>query len=250
MIDLVARFNASQYEVLRGGPETAETPLLLLPVLDTSWKRESIDLSVPRSIPRTSLTAQQRVFVQRLLYVPDLSGAGFNPHPALLDAFDTIRTGVLGEIPAAPPWRRLYISRADSGTRVLTNEAEVIEHASRAGFSPILLGNLSVHDQVRLFSEASHILAPHGAGLTNIGFCQPGSVLCELQMDSYVHWAFRLLAALRGVRYGCLIGVTVGEKGPWAHSNAWRLDIGALDAVLNDPRFVANSDKTAPALPQ
>jgi hypothetical protein len=249
MIDLVTRFNASQYEALRCDAETAETPQLLMPALDTSWKRESIDLSVPRSIPRIYLTADARVFVRRLLYIPDLSGGAFNPHPALLEAFDTIRTGVLRQVPAPRPWRRLYISRADSHSRVLTNEAEVIEHASRAGFTAVLLGNLSVHDQVRLFAEASHILAPHGAGLTNIGFCQPGSVLCELQMDSYVHWAFRVLAALRGIRYGCLIGETVGERNAWAHNNAWRLDIGALDAVLNDSRFGGKAIDAVPADP-
>jgi capsular polysaccharide biosynthesis protein len=249
MIDLVTRFNASQYEAQRCDPESTETPLLLMPTLDTSWKRETIDLSVPRSVPRISLTAEARMFARRLLYVPDLSGGAFNPHPALLEAFDTIRARVLGDIPAPRPWRRLYVSRTDSRSRVLTNEAEVIEHAIQAGFTPVLLGNLSVRDQVRLFAEASHILAPHGAGLTNLGFCQPGAVLCELQMDSYVHWAFRVLAALRGVRYGCLIGTTVGERNSWAHSNAWRLDITVLDAVLNDPRFVGNSAAAGPADP-
>jgi hypothetical protein len=240
MIDVGARFNARLCEALRRDLESAETPLLLLPILDTSWKRESIDLALPSSLPRVALTGDARVFVQRLLYVPDLSGAGFNPHPALLDMFDTMRARVLGERRAPRPWRRLYIDRADSDSRLLINQAQVRARASAAGFTPVLLSELSVHNQVRLFAEASHILAPHGSGLTNIGFCQPGSVLCELQMDSYVHWSFRLLAALRGVRYGCIVGETVGEKEPWVHSNVWRLDMAALDAVLADPKFAAN----------
>jgi capsular polysaccharide biosynthesis protein len=185
------------------------------------------------------VAAEGCVFVQRLLYVPDLSGGAWNPHPALLDAFDTIRHRALGGLPATQPWRRLYISRTDSGNRKLINEADVIGRAERAGFSVVLLSTLSVAEQVRLFAEASHILAPHGAGLTNIGFCQPGAVLCELHMDSYVHWAFRRLAALRGVRYGCLIGTIVGDRGSEVHGNVWRLDLGALDALLSDSRFIS-----------
>lgn len=239
LIDLAARFNASLYEAMRCDVETSEVPLLLLPTLDTSWKKESIDLALPSSIPRISLTADARVCVQRLLYVPDLSGAGFNPHPALLDVFDTIRARVFGAEQAQRPWRKLYIHREDSGNRLLINEAQVRERAGAAGFTPVSLSKLSVPHQVRLFAEASHILAAHGAGVTNICFCQPGAVLCELQMDSYVHWSMRLLAALRGVHYGCIVGETVGERQRWVHSNVWRLDIAALDAVLTDPRFGA-----------
>ena len=171
--------------------------------------------------------------------MPDLSGAGCNPHPALLEVFDAIRARVLGEQQQARPWRRIFIHREDSGNRTLINEAQVSERARAAGFTPVSLSTLSVRDQVRLFSEASHILAAHGAGLTNICFCQRGAVLCELQMDSYVHWSFRLLAALRGVRYGCIVGETVGERQRWVHSNVWRLDMAELETVLADPRFGA-----------
>jgi hypothetical protein len=237
MIDLVTRFRTTQYEVLKLDSATTSTPILVLPPLDTFWKRETISHSVSSQIPRLFLVGRGRLFVKRLLYVPDLSGGAFNPHPAILDSFDAIRTKVMGDGPMPPPWRRLYISRADSGSRVLINEAEIMERAVRAGFTPVVLGKLSTAEQVRIFAEASHILAPHGAGLTNIGFCQRGVRLCELQMNCYVHWAFRVLAALRGVRYGCLIGARIGERHAWAHNNSWYLDPKALDSVLDDPRF-------------
>jgi hypothetical protein len=95
LIDLVTRFRVSEYRALQLDTQTSDTPLLLLPPLDTSWKSESLTHSVPRHIPRLSLAASGRLFVERLLYIPDLSGAGFNPHPAILDAFNAIRTSVL-----------------------------------------------------------------------------------------------------------------------------------------------------------
>ena len=237
LVGIMARFRPLDYEVFGRDPATKETPILLVPQLDSSWKRESLSLSVPDDLPRMSLTVEGRVFVHRLLYIPDLSGGGWNPHPAMLDAFNIIRARVMGAATTATTMAALVISRVDSGNRVLINEAEVIGRAERAGFSPITLSEFTVSEQVRLFAEATHILAPHGAGLTNIVFCQAGAVLCELHMDSYVHWGYRRLAALRGMRYGCLVGTTFGERMAWAHSNTWCLDIASLEGVLADSNF-------------
>ena len=238
LIDAMTRFRPAEYEAFEREPDTAGKPNVLIPTLDVFWKWESLGLTLPRGVPRLPLTGDGRAFVQRLLYVPDLSGGAFNPHPALLEAFDAIRAAVLGGSPTSPPTRRIYVSRADSRNRVLVNEAEVIARAENAGFTHVVLTKMAVPDQIRLFAEASHILAPHGAGLTNVAFCQPGARLCELQMDSYVHWAFRRIAALRGVRYGCLVGTTVSRHPVAVHGNTWRIDLDAVDAVLADPRFI------------
>jgi capsular polysaccharide biosynthesis protein len=120
---------------------------------------------------------------------------------------------------------------------VLANEPAVIARLAAAGFEIVQLSPLSVAEQIRIFAEASHIISPHGAGLTNIGFCQPGAALCELHMDRYVHWTFRRLAALRGVRYGCLVGQTATEQAGWVHGNSWTIELAALEAVLADARF-------------
>jgi capsular polysaccharide biosynthesis protein len=238
LVDALARFSARHFAALGTVPQAPGGPVLLVPQLDVFWKWETLNALVPAEVPRIALAAEGMMFVQRLLYLPDLSGGGVLPHRALLDAFDAIAASVLGgdrEV-VARPWRRIYVARSDSGKRVLVNESEVIARAARAGFTPVVLSSLSVPEQVRLFAEASHILAPHGAGLTNLGFCRPGTAVCELHMDTYLHWAFRRLAALRGLRYGCLVGETV-ERGAWAHDNRWRIDPDAVDAVLRDPRF-------------
>ena len=237
MADAMSRFDAAQFAAIGSAQEAPGSPALLVPTLDVFWKWETLNALVPDTITRVALAEGGRVFVQRLLFVPDLSGAGFTPHPGLLHVFDRIGAA-LGHDPAARPWRRIYVARTDSRNRVLANEPEVMALAARAGFTPVVLSTLSVGEQARLFAEASHILAPHGAGLTNIGYCRPGARLCELQMDGYVHWAFRRLAALRGLDYGCVVGDVLGPPGAWAHANTWHIDPDAIDAVLRDPAFV------------
>jgi capsular polysaccharide biosynthesis protein len=170
--------------------------------------------------------------VERLLFVPDLTGAGFNPHPALLAAYDRILLAVTGSSRKLAAGRKLYISRLDSQSRVLVNEREIQAVAESVGCTSVVLSELTFQEQVRLFAEASLIVAPHGAGLTNIGFCRPGTTLCELHMDSYVHWSFRRLAALRGLHYGCVVGETWAKPAPASPGQAWRLDPGRLRDVL------------------
>ncbi len=239
LIDAMSRFSQQAYELAPATPAAGLSALLLAPPTDTPWKAETLSACLPETIPRISLHAEARVFAQRLIYVPSLAGSGFSPHPTLLAFYDRLRNTVLGDAASkARPWRRLFVSRADSTNRVMVNEAEIAAMAEAAGFTTVVLTGQPLAEQVRLFAEASHIIAPHGAALVNIGFCAPGATLCELHMDRYVHWSFRRLAALRGVRYGCLIGETIPPIHDWTHSNRWRLDPGALQGLLPGRDFL------------
>ena len=40
---------------------------------------------------------------------------------------------------------------------------------------------------MRTFAEASHVLAAHGAGLTNLLWCQPGTKVLEIQDKNMIH---------------------------------------------------------------
>ncbi len=239
LIDVAGRYSADRFAALGAAQQAPGAPVMLVPELDMAWKWETLNLLLPDTVPRIALTAGGISFVQRLLFIPDLSGGGHLPHSALLRVFDAIRVAALGahHERSVPPWRRLYVARTDTAQRRLLNEAEVMARAEAAGFTPVELGRLSVGEQARLFAEATHILAPHGAGLTNIGFCRPGTKLCELHMDSYLQWSFRRLAALRGLSYGCVVGETV-TRDTWVHGNTWRIDAEAVGAVLRDPRFI------------
>ena len=71
--------------------------------------------------------------------------------------------------------RRLYLSRAQATRRHLVNEAELLPVLEAFDVRPVQLEAYSIPEQVRLFREAEWIVAPHGAGLTNLLFA-PRSV--------------------------------------------------------------------------
>jgi hypothetical protein len=65
---------------------------------------------------------------------------------------------------------KIYISREDASQRKVLNEDEVTNFLSNYGFQTVLLSNLTFSEQVRIFSRADVVVAPHGAGLTNTIF--------------------------------------------------------------------------------
>lgn len=80
---------------------------------------------------------------------------------------------------------RIYISRSKSDKRKIWNEDQVTDLLSHYGFITVVLEELSVAQQVEIFSSASAIVAPHGSGLANLAFCHPGTKIIEIFAQDY-----------------------------------------------------------------
>ena len=83
-----------------------------------------------------------------------------------------------GAVPS--PKRRLYVSRKDASLRRVANETEVLDALQPLGFEVIVGGDLSVAEQIRLFSGAEMVVAPNGAAFANLVFAPPGAFVVEL----------------------------------------------------------------------
>lgn len=101
---------------------------------------------------------------------------------------------------------RLYISRADTFHRHVLNEDEVTGLLAKYGFRTVTLKHMTVDDQIRLFSSAKIIVAPHGAGLTNLVFCKPGTKIIEFFSPNYIDLSYWRLSSYASLDYYYLIG--------------------------------------------
>ena len=84
----------------------------------------------------------------------------------------------------APPkdaHQRLYISRKKVRRRHLTNEAELLSLFAQFGYQTVHLENWSLVQQIQRFQQTSHVVAPHGAGLTNILFLPQQAKILEIR---------------------------------------------------------------------
>jgi capsular polysaccharide biosynthesis protein len=125
------------------------------------------------------------------------------------------------------PGRRLYITRRDALTRRLLNEAALLERLIRYSFDVVELTSLSVTEQARLFASAQLVVAPHGAGLTNIVFCEKGATVIELMPDDYFNPCFEVVAAHRSLCYTRLIAQTVN---PTTHDHV--MDVNVVEQIV------------------
>jgi capsular polysaccharide biosynthesis protein/tetratricopeptide (TPR) repeat protein len=104
--------------------------------------------------------------------------------------------------------RRVYISRRAARWRRVINETEVLEALRPWGFVPVQLEVLSLAEQIALMQKAEAVMGIHGAGLTNLAFCQPGTVAIEIFPSNAVLPYFWSLAQVVGLNYFPLVAPT------------------------------------------
>lgn len=112
------------------------------------------------------------------------------------------------------PWRKVFISRQGADRRRLINEAELWPKLERRGFQSVLMEDLSFAEQVRLMQETRVLLAPHGAGLTNMLFCAPESQIVELADLSFPNPNFYAVASAMKLHYWLVPAEPVGQASP------------------------------------
>lgn len=99
----------------------------------------------------------------------------------------------------------VYISRRDAQFRNVTNETELLEMARAYGFKDYTLSSMPFAEQAKLFASARVILSPHGAGLSNLVFCQEGTQVIEFFAGGYVKPTYHNLAGKTGLAYHHLV---------------------------------------------
>jgi capsular polysaccharide biosynthesis protein len=157
-------------------------------------------LMAPAGFPSPQLVERIREFVR------PLQGAG----------------GGLGE--------KIFISREKARRRRIVNEAALWKELEGRGFVKVRLEELTWSQQIAAFAAAKIIVAPHGAGLANLVFCEPGSRVVECFNPAFVDGYFWRLAAVRGLDYRPVVGV--GEPlGCELKSNRLDMDVNVAEVV-------------------
>ncbi|MHC2066025.1 glycosyltransferase family 61 protein [Bremerella sp. T1] len=76
--------------------------------------------------------------------------------------------------------KRVYVSRSRMKRRNCLNDDDVMTMLSKYGFERYHLETMSVREQIQLFQQAEIIVGPHGAGLVNMVFSTPGTMVVEI----------------------------------------------------------------------
>lgn len=103
---------------------------------------------------------------------------------------------------------RIYISRRRVERRHLQNELELLPILDRYGYGIVELEDWSIERQVQLFRGATHVVAPHGAGLTNALWMPVGGKVLEIR-PSYASgdFCFSEICALSSLDHEVLVPI-------------------------------------------
>lgn len=165
--------------------ETRKNPKILIPEEPPSWMVESLELAGVSESDRTELT--QHLNVNNLV-VPSY------PRPLRIECEwtrETLRRG----INSYSDHDRIYVTRRKATRRRVRNERALTKLLQKYGFKTYALEELTVREQVNLFSNANIVISPHGAGLANIVYADSLTVI-ELFGESKKTTFYRLAQLL------------------------------------------------------
>jgi len=154
------------------------------------------------------LATSKNIHCEELILPSYPSGLGqYNP-----DALTWLRETFLSSASNSRLAERIYISRSMAKSRRIVNESQIDEVLARHGFRKVILERLPILDQFTLFSTASHIIAPHGAGLANLVFASEGARVLELFPRGSLNACYWTLSNYRGLAYSCSVNPLSPQK--------------------------------------
>jgi len=100
--------------------------------------------------------------------------------------------------------QRFYLTRRGRA-RSPVNEPEIEALMAAAGWAVIDPEQLTLAQQMSLFSGADAIVAPHGGALVNMAWCRPGTCVLELCADNFLNGCYEGMAVHLDLQHDFLI---------------------------------------------
>lgn len=220
MLEILPRF-----EILRRSG-IAYDGLYMSPLV-TSFQREALELigfDAKRALwsnTRTHVKADQ-------LVVPSLPGA-----PGQIPRWVA---GYLRDVflpkQAFAQTERILISRRKAARRRILNDEQVLASLRPFGFREVILEDYTVREQAKLFASAEWVVATHGAALTNLVFCSPGTHVVELFAPSRYFNNFQVLSHLMDLQYHGLLTSQKKMGRSALKKQDFSIDVSSLSAYM------------------
>jgi capsular polysaccharide biosynthesis protein/glycosyltransferase involved in cell wall biosynthesis len=105
------------------------------------------------------------------------------------------------------PTQKLLVDRGGGVSRQVRKWEEIRNKLLSLGFVEFDPGQASLEEQAATFGRAGIVVGAHGAALTNLVFCQPGTRVLEMFGADYVNPCYRNLCAAAGLEHHAVVDV-------------------------------------------
>ena len=96
---------------------------------------------------------------------------------------------------------KIIIGRPQGSKRNLINIEELKNKITPLGYQYYELEDMSLIEQIKLFTSASHIVAVHGAALSHLMFCHPKTFVLDLIHENYNVYCFFKISKILDLSY-------------------------------------------------
>jgi hypothetical protein len=103
------------------------------------------------------------------------------------------------------------------------------------GWETVTLTGMNTKKQIELFSSASHVISTHGAGLTNLLWCQTGTKVIEIsQTELLEKKVYPVLSHHLGLSHHVMLGKKVLIAGDKIKGVKRKKDFNNLSIKISD----------------
>lgn len=193
VFSLLAMWSTSFYHWIHDVLPRLEAALAHLPVgtkflINDNPTRWQLDTLGAYGISERDLEiqpAKARTEIERLWFATPAGQTGFGSRDLLEKVSSRLRKHF--NIQTHKDRCGIFVSRAKSRCRRFTNESEVLIILEKYKFQKVFCEDLTIAEQIGLFWNAGRVLAPHGAGLANMVFCQSKTLIGEVHYAETVY---------------------------------------------------------------
>jgi capsular polysaccharide biosynthesis protein len=155
-------------------------------------------------------------FEPRMNNIPQSSNGSFN-----LEALNHVRNFFKSKAASNKKWPKKIFLKRSSGYRNLVNSKEIEALLKKQGFEIFDFKNLSLKDQIGLFSNADIIIGSSGAHFANIIFCNKKTdvyiLISDVKETIYAYWPN--ISSLFDIQIKYIIGHVRVSKSVNVHSD-------------------------------
>ncbi len=227
-------------------PAKAADPSLKILCRMNPAREETIETRVEATLfPAFGIDPEDVVWVEGPVSVRSLVGCTpmwhnappFYAHPRIVDTWDRIRTGLIGEGPVAGA-SRIFVTRGE-GNRPCSNVPEVEALFAAHGFTIVAPEHLSIREQATTFAAARVVAGFGGTGMFNLVYSTGVETVILLNQWAYEARNEHLFAAVHRAALHNFwsppdIDHPPGGSSYDAHQSAWTFDVEALERPLGD----------------
>ncbi|GBR44143.1 capsular polysaccharide biosynthesis protein [Neokomagataea tanensis NBRC 106556] len=173
---------------------------LILPPL-TAWQEDTIRLLGFDPSHSTRTKPGEQYAFHTVLYTDCVRGtADFSALTSSRRAYHTLAQT------CPPPAHtttspHLFIERGQAPNRFIHNEPELAKALTEIGFTTVKPETLNIAEQIHLFSQARIVIGSLGAGMANLAWCKPGTIICELVPQQHINPCTLALAMQMQLHY-------------------------------------------------